>query len=137
MSIRKSNFPAQTSVLAGATMDYWVSGVNYKITVDNLITAFGTTGSIVEAGDAANASVLEDSGLIKGIRTIEGGVGINTTIAANNSLKVDWDIDQDGTGIQIFDNLTVAQPTAASITAGTGISVTKAADLIIIPAPRS
>lgn len=85
---KKSNFPAQTSVLSGASFDYFVSGVNYKITFQDLLVALNVTGTIVQVGPVAGVPVLDTQGTVHGIRNITAGPGVNVAIDPENGITI-------------------------------------------------
>ena len=55
---KKSDFVAKTSVDAGAYIDYFVNGTNYKILYTNFLSGLGVTGTIVTEGDPSGTAVL-------------------------------------------------------------------------------
>ncbi len=136
---RKSNFPAQTSVPGDATFDYVSNGVNYKITIANLINSLGVVGSIAQVGDALDTPVLDDQGLVKGIRNIKAGFGLSAGIAGDNSLEIETNFSFGGAGVDLVNDPASDAPEFRSITVGRGISVTSSTDDIKItntlPAP--
>lgn len=85
---KKSNFPAQTSVLSGASFDYFVSGVNYKITFQDFLIALNVTGTIVQVGPVAGVPVLDTQGTVHGIRNITAGPGVNVAIDPENGITI-------------------------------------------------
>ncbi len=85
---KKSNFPAQTSVLSGASFDYFVSGVNYKITFENFLTALNVTGTIVQVGPVTGVPVLDTQGTVHGIRNLTAGPGVNVAIDPENGITI-------------------------------------------------
>ena len=85
---KKSNFPAQTSVLSGASFDYFVSGVNYKITFENFLTALNVTGTIVQVGPVTGVPVLDTQGTVHGIRNLTAGPGVNVAIDPENGITL-------------------------------------------------
>lgn len=129
--IRKSNFPAK-AVPTGGYFDYTLSGVNYKIALNDMIAAFGTTGSVEQAGDPTDTAILHDQGSIKGIRNIASGQGIVASIDGANSVEIKSGIIQDGTGVSLFDNTSLNTPTIASLFAGSGIEINKVGDVITL-----
>ena len=67
---KKSDFVAKTSVDAGAYIDYFVNGTNYKILYTNFLSGLGVTGTIVSEGDASGIAVLNVDGTVNKIRNI-------------------------------------------------------------------
>ena len=70
---KKSDFVAKTSVDAGAYVDYFVNGTNYKIAYSDFLAGLGVTGTIVQAGDPTGIAVLDIDGTVNKIRNIESG----------------------------------------------------------------
>ena len=89
--IRKSKFPARTTLDTNDTFDF-VAGdgtnTNYKITFNNLLTELGATGTMVAIGDVADVPVLDKQGSVNGIRNIKGGTGITVTQHASGSIEI-------------------------------------------------
>ena len=120
---KKSNFPAQTSVLAGASLDFFVSSVNYKITYDNFVAGLGVTGSIVQEGNALATPILDIQGSVNGIRNLEDGSGIQTAVSPENGVTIEHNFIEDTSGVELIVDLTADQPKFRSLVAGSGISV--------------
>ena len=85
---KKSNFPAKTTVDAGASFDYFVSGVNTKILFSDLKIALGVTGTIVQLGPATAVPVLDIAGTVNGIRNLTGASGVSIAINAENGITI-------------------------------------------------
>lgn len=129
---RKSQFPAQTSVPSGSTFDYVSGGVNYKITFENLIASLGVTGTIVQDGADDGVPVLDTQGSVNNIRNIEPGAGIKAQVSPENGISLSSGIKQSASGVKIFDDLTLNEPTAASLIAGDGAIISKDGNEITI-----
>lgn len=129
---RKSNFPGQTTVPSGSTFDYVSSGVNYKITADDLINAFGLTGSIVQVGDSACVPVLDDQGLVKGIRNIRPGFGIAAIIDPTECIEISTNFSFNETGVALVNDPLASAVEFRSLVAARGIGITGAPDEITI-----
>ena len=131
---KKSLFPAQTTVLTNASMDYFVNGVNYKIPYANFVSGLGVTGSLVQDGAADGVPVLNTQGSVNNIRNLEPGSGISASISAEDGITLKHNFTQDTTGSPVLVNPTATSPAIASIVAGSGISVTAASNNITIAA---
>lgn len=131
---KKSLFPAQTTVLANADMDYFVNGVNYKIPYSNFVAGLGVTGSIVQDGAVTGVPVLNTQGSVNNIRNLEPGAGISASVSAEDGITLKHNFTQDTTGSPVLVNPTATSPAIASIVAGSGISVTAASNNITITA---
>jgi hypothetical protein len=131
--IKKSNFAAQTSVPSGATFDYVSNATNYKITFANLVSSLGVTGTIVQDGDPTGVAVLDTQGSVNNIRNIEVGAGLLGSVSAQNGISLASGVQQDGTGdVTLYDDVSLSQPTLASLRAVNGATVTKTGDRIDI-----
>ena len=120
---KKSLFPASTTIPADATFDFVSGGANYKITTSNLVTGLGVTGTIVATGLGTDTPVLDHSGTIYGIRNINGGFGITTSVDANNSVSIATSMTFDNTGAAIVNDPTASSPAFRSLVAGDGITL--------------
>lgn len=85
---KKSNFPGNTSVLSGANFDYFVNGVNYKITFDNLLGELGATGTLVQSGPATAVPVLDIQGGVNNIRNLSVGDGMTINVDPENGILI-------------------------------------------------
>lgn len=121
--IKKSNFPAQTIIPGDATFDFVSAGHNFKITIADLLTALGVTGSIQQVGDANDIPVLDDQGAVKGIRNISAGFGISALVDAQNSLEIATDFTFNEVGTTIVDDPSASAAIFRSLIAGPGISI--------------
>ena len=131
--IKKSNFSAQTTIPADATFDYVSSSTNYKITYTNFLASLGVSGTIASVG-SGSTPILDDQGTVKGIRNIEDGAGIITSIDANNSVSIATNFTYDTTGEKLVDNGALAKPTFKSLVAGSGVGMSSTDDAITITA---
>ena len=129
---KKSDFVAKTTVEAGAFMDYFVNGTNYKITYANFLGGLGVTGSIEQDGDPTGTAVLDIDGTVNKIRNIENGAGILASVSAQNGVEIKHNFAADSTGSPLLLNVTDATPDIASLVAGTGISVTSTSNYVTI-----
>ena len=129
---KKSNFPANTTIPAGATFDFVSGAVNYKITYANLTTALGVTGSITATGGASRTDILTGSGSAYEIRGLEDGNGIACSVSGDDGVNIAINLTQEGSFTALCDTFAVASPVFASLKAGTGISISKASDIITI-----
>jgi len=120
---KKSDFVAKSSVDAGAYIDYFVNGTNYKISYDNFLSGLGVTGTIVQDGAVTGTPVLNVDGTVNNIRNIEDGSGITSSVTAENGIEIKHNFTVDSTGEPLMQNTTATSPTFASIVGGTGIDV--------------
>jgi hypothetical protein len=129
---KKSNFVAKTSVTAGAYMDFFVNSTNYKISYADFLSGLGVTGSLETLGAVSGIAILDVSGTVNRIRNIENGSGIIASVSASQGCEVAHNFLSDGTGHAVFKDITAAQPTFASLVAGTGISIATTDNYITI-----
>ena len=131
---KKSNFPVQNTVLPGAFWDYTVSGVNYKISHTDFLAALGVTGTIVQDGDVTGTPILDVQGSVNGIRNLEDGPGIATSVSPENGATIEHNFTIDGTGVPIIPDGTIDSPVIRSFVAGDGISVSGSGPVVQISA---
>ena len=129
---KKSRFLAQTTVLAGSDMDYFVNGTNYRISYTNLVAGLGVTGTIVTTGLGTASPVLSVDGTINKIRNIENGSGIAANISATDGVEIKHNFTVDATGSPLMLNTAAVSPTFVSLFAGSGISLTATGNIIAI-----
>ena len=129
---KKSNFVAKTTVDAGAYVDYFVNGTNYKIAFTDFVNDLGVTGSIETDGDPTGVPVLEIDGAVNKIRNIEDGAGIIARISAQNGLEIKHNFSADSTGSPLLLNVTDATPDIASLVAGDGITLTSTDNYVTV-----
>lgn len=86
--IRKSKFPAKTTIDDGAFFDYFTSGNNTKITFANLKTALNVTGTIVSVGPVTGVPVLTLAGTVHSIRNLTGASGVSIATNANGGITI-------------------------------------------------
>lgn len=120
---RKSNFPASTSVLSGATFDFVSNGVNYKITYNDLVTSLNVTGTITQVGDPLGTPVLETQGTVNNIRNLENGSGVKASVSAQNGITLDHNFANGDGGVDVVKDITLTQPIIRNIQAGAGMAV--------------
>lgn len=123
LGIKKSSFPASTTVPDTATFDYVYNNTNTKITKANLLTALGVTGTIVQIGNPLSTQVLDTTGTVNGIRAITDGSGISTSVNAMNGIDIAHNFTQDSIGLPILLDIGAASPTFTSLLPGAGINL--------------
>jgi hypothetical protein len=129
-----SNFPALTSVPDGAVLTFVSGSTNYKITKGNFLAALGVTGTLVPDGSIAAIPVLQTAGSVYTIRGLEDGAGIVCSVSPSNGVTVAHNFTQEGTHVAILGSISAASPVFASLKGGTGISVSKAGNIITLSA---
>ena len=129
---KKSGFVAKTSVDAGAYIDYFVNGTNYKILYTDFLSGLGVTGTIVSEGDASGIAVLNVDGTVNKIRNIENGSGIIASVSANGGVKLQQNFTADTTGEPILRNITDDTPDIVSLVAGDGITIARTDNYLTI-----
>lgn len=127
---KKSNFPAQTSVLSGASMDYFANGVNYKISFSDFVNELGVSGTISSLGNGT--PILTGTPPAYEIREIEAGSGIGVQTSPNDGILVSHNLTQDVTGEPVLFQPTAASPTIRSIVGGNNITVTSNSGAITV-----
>lgn len=120
---KKSNFTAQTTIPSGATFDFVSNNQNYKITKENMVSEFGTTGTISQKGDPTQTPILNINGADNQIRNLEDGPGVKASISSLGGAKIEHNFQQDSVGAQILKNITSDSPIFRSLVAGAGISI--------------
>lgn len=131
---RKSNFPAKAAIPAGSTFDFVSGGVNYKITIEDLNTALGVTGSIVQSGGVGSTPVLDKQGSENRIRNIKGGSGIGVSLSPENEVLLKHAFTFNADGVSLTPDATADSPLIRSIKAGSGINVAVDGDTIQVTA---
>tara|TARA_R110002020_G_scaffold460880_3_gene679595 strand:+ start:463 stop:1308 length:846 start_codon:yes stop_codon:yes gene_type:complete len=129
---KKSGFVAKTSVDAGAYIDYFVNGTNYKILYTDFLGGLGVTGTIVTEGAASGTAVLNVDGTINKIRNLENGPGVISSVSANGGVKLQQNFTADSTGEPILRNITDDTPDIVSLVAGAGISIARTNNYLTI-----
>jgi hypothetical protein len=122
---KKSNFPASPTTLAGANLDFFVQGVNYKITYENFIAGLGVTGTLEQEGNVLGTPVLDIQGTVNNIRNLENGAGVKASVSPEGGITLEHNFTADNSGLPILANPALASPTIRSLIAGDGITVTK------------
>jgi len=120
--IRKSNFPGQSTIPSDGFFDFTSAGHNIKISIADLLTALGATGSLAQSSTNGSA-VLDDQGAVKVIRNIVAGFGIATKIDAQNDLEIATDFTFDETGVTLVDDPDDPAALFRSLVAGSGINI--------------
>ena len=85
---KKSKFPADTGIPAGATFDFVSGGTNYKITLENLLLALNMVGTLSQLGEVTGNPVLDSQGTNHRIRNLVAGTGITITETALGGLEI-------------------------------------------------
>lgn len=129
-----SNFPASTTVPAGAYFAFISGSTNYKIAKSDFLTAMGATGTLVAAGSGSATPVLSTAGSVYTIRGLENGNGITCSVSASDGITIDNNFTQEGSYTALVSSFSVASPVFASLKGGTGISISKASNIITISA---
>ena len=129
-----SNFPALTSIPDGAILTFVSGSTNYRITKANFLAALGVTGTLVADGAASATAVLETAGSVYTIRGLEDGAGIVCSVSASNGITVAHNFTQEGSYVALLGSIAAASPVFASLKSGTGISISKAGNIITISA---
>jgi len=118
-----SNFLAATSVPSGAYFTYISSGTNYKILDSNFYSSLGVTGTITQSGSPTGTPVLNKSGSVNNIRTLEDGSGVKTSVSPENGIIIEHDFLEDTAGVTLVTDLTAKQPKFRSLVAGAGVNI--------------
>lgn len=107
----------------------------YDVTVGNLITSFGLTGSITSADDGGAAAILAGAAPNYTIRGVKGGDGITAQLNVNGNITINQNVGNAGgasAGTGIVKNTTGARIDFKRLKAGEGISLTSDANSITI-----
>ena len=131
---KKSNFPAKTTVLAGASLDYFVDGTNFKISFTDFVTALGVTGVLTQIGAVTGTPILEVSGTNFGIRNLEDGSGVKSQLSPQNGAILSHNFTFDVAGAPLSTNPTALSPVIKSLIAGTGIGIAQGATALTLSA---
>jgi hypothetical protein len=129
---KQSDFTAQTSILPGSYLGFFVNGYNYKITYDNFLSGLGVTGSIAQDGSVTGSPVLDIQGTVNYIRNIENGAGIVANISPDNGIEISHNFTVDSLGEPLMQNILAASPTFVSLVGVNGIEVTTVGQTIQI-----
>jgi hypothetical protein len=130
--VKQSEFTAQTSILSGSYLGFFVNGYNYKITYDNFLSGLGVTGTIQQDGAVTGTPVLDIQGTDNFIRNLEDGAGIVTNVSAENGIEIAHNFTVNTTGEPLMQNIAAASPTFVSLVGGAGIAVTTSGQTIEI-----
>ncbi len=123
--VKKSNFTATPTIPGTATLDYVLSGQNFKITYDDFLGGLGVTGSIVTVGGDTDTPILDSQGSVKGIRSLEEGFGISLDITPENGIKISTATTFDTTGAQLVDDVTASPANFKSLVQGANMLITE------------
>lgn len=132
-NIKKSDFNSQSTIPAGSTFDFVINGTNIKIPVADMISAFGTAGTLEQLGEIVGTAVLSVSGTVNRIRNILGGAGILASVSPENGLQLDHNFVSGG-AVDVLINPTAEQPIIRGIKAGPGVNVASDGNLIQVSA---
>ena len=123
--VQKSEFNAQgtTAIDDAATFDFVYQGTNKKVSLQNLLTNFGVTGTLVQDGAVTGTPILDTQGTVNNIRNLEDGSGIKTSVSPENGITLEHSFTEDTAGAKLVVDLTSLTPELRSIVAGAGISV--------------
>ncbi len=127
---KKSNFPAETSVLGGASFDYFVNGVNFKITFEDLKASLGVTGTLAQDGAVTGVPVLDQAGTDNFIRNLEFGSGVKGSVSPENGISILHNFIFNTIGAPLTDDAAATSPILKSILPGTGISLVETVNTI-------
>lgn len=118
-----SRFIQQNSIPSTANLTYISGGVNYQISLADFLSSIGVTGTIVQQGNVLGTPVLDKAGSVNGIRNIEDGSGIRSSVSAEDGITLEHNFTQDTAGVGVVSGLTDAQPKFRSIVGGAGVNV--------------
>jgi len=121
--IKKSKFVGIQNIPADTTFDFVTNNENRKITIADLLTALGVTGSIIQVGDALCVPILDDQGSIKGIRNLKNGFGIFIEINDDNCVEISTDFSFNDDGTALVDDPLASSAVFRSLVAGSGINI--------------
>lgn len=102
MSVKKSEFTAQTSIADGSTFDFVYNGQNFKVLKKDLLAALGTTGTLAQEGPITGVPVLDVQGTVNNIRNISQGPGILVQLDGDNGITISTSTE----GVVIVDSPT-------------------------------
>jgi hypothetical protein len=131
---KKSVFVEDTTIPADATFDFVTLSSNRKISFANMLTAFGTTGTLVQQGNVLGTPVLNKVGTVNNIRNLEDGFGVKSSVSPQGGITLNHNFTQNTDGAKPVVNLSVTQPILRSFIAGTGISIAEDGNRIQIAA---
>lgn len=123
--IKKSQFITKdaTGVSSTDTFDFVQDGQNFKITLAELATKLGVTGTLAQLGDATGIPTLKITGAANELRNVIGGPGILASLSVADGIEIKQNFTVDATGVPILINPTFASPTLRSLVAGSGINI--------------
>lgn len=130
-----SQFVAKTTISgSNSYLNYIIDSTNYRIAYTDFISGLGVTGTIVQAGAATAAPILDTQATVNNIRSIENGSGIAANVSASNGVEIKHNFTVDATGSPLMLNTTATSPTFVSLLAGSGITLAAAGNVISISA---
>ena len=130
-----SQFVAKTTISgSNSYLNYIIDSTNYRIAYTDFISGLGVTGTIVQAGAATAAPILDTQATVNNIRGIENGSGIAANVSASNGVEIKHNFTVDATGSPLMLNTTATSPTFVSLLAGSGITLAAAGNVISISA---
>ena len=137
INVKKSQFSASTNIPGDATLDYVSQSTNLKITFADFVTNLGVTGTIGQVGSVSGTPVLDTQGAFNGIRNLEPGPGISTSISPENGLTISSSFTFDTAGVALVDNPASPNPMFRSLLEGPGIDIEAATGTITFTADTS
>ena len=130
-----SQFVAKTTISgSNSYLNYIIDSTNYRIAYTDFVNGLGVTGTIVQAGAATAAPILDTQATVNNIRGIENGSGIAANVSASNGVEIKHNFTVDATGSPLMLNTTATSPTFVSLLAGSGITLAAAGNVISISA---
>jgi len=130
-----SQFVAKTTISgSNSYLNYIIDSTNYRIAYTDFVNGLGVTGTIVQAGAATAAPILDTQATVNNIRSIENGSGIAANVSASNGVEIKHNFTVDATGSPLMLNTTATSPTFVSLLAGSGITLAAAGNVISISA---
>lgn len=130
--IRKSQFAEITESQSGDYFDLVRNGQNLKIKQSNLISDFGTIGTLSTRGEVTGTPVLYQDGTDNYIRNILSGSGITASLSPQDGVEIEHNFVSDKTGTPVLINETTDQPIVRSLIGGDNINITGIGDTIQI-----
>lgn len=129
---KKSQFLADTAIPSNAFFDFVTGSTNRRISFANMLTAFGTTGTLEQVGAVSGTPVLNINGTVNQIRNLEAGAGVKAAVSPQNGITLSHSFVQDVTGSPVLVNPTSLTPVIASLEGVNGIAITSVA----LPSPH-
>jgi len=132
--IKKSNFIEQSTVADSDTFDFVTNDTNRKITKANLVSLFGTTGSLAQRGSITQTPVLKQVGTINYIRNMEDGYGVKASVSPNDGVLLDHNFTPGSTGNALLVDEATTQPMILNLIPGAGITMARVGDALQVTA---